>query len=326
MTFEVLCLRPEADFERAAAMPPETLAVTYRGPSDADVSLLMKKSQALIIPAVGPKLEASFFGNTELKLVQVTGAGVDRLSRPALEQLKIPVANVVGGSNKAVAEYAVSTASVLLRRFSWADAELRDGNYAAIRGRMVSDNLSGLDGLMVGIIGFGAIGAAVAEAFHNMGARICFYDPVNKDPEVAKKLNARSMSLNEVLETADVISLHLPLLPETEGLIGSSELARMKKESILIQASRGGIVNESALAHNLESGHLGGVAIDVYSTEPPAPDNPLFHLKGEASRKILFTPHIAGVTRQASTYLFRSSWENIERVLVKGEAPLNRVY
>jgi phosphoglycerate dehydrogenase-like enzyme len=326
MTFEVLCLRPEADFERADAMPPQNLAVSYRAPADADVSTLMKKSQALIIPAVGPKFETSLFENTTLKLVQVTGAGVDRLNRSALEQLNIPVANVVGGSNKAVAEYAVTTASVLLRRFSWADAEIRNGNYVAFRGQMISDKLSGLDGLLVGIVGFGAIGAAVAEAFHKMGSRICFYDPVNKDPSVGKKLNARSMSLNEVLESSDVISLHLPLLPETEGLIGHDELARMKKGSILIQASRGGIVNESALAQSLESEHLGGVAVDVYSTEPPSQDNPLLQLKGDASRKLLFTPHIAGVTRQSSAYLFRSSWENIERVLVKGEAPLNRVY
>jgi phosphoglycerate dehydrogenase-like enzyme len=326
MTFEVLCLRPEADFKRADASPPSSLSVTYRGPADPDVSSLVKKSSALIIPAVGPKLDGSLFEKTELKLVQVTGAGVDRLSRPALEALNIPVANVVGGSNKAVAEYAVTTASVLLRRFSWADAEIRSGNYASVRAQMISDNLSGLDGLMIGIIGFGAIGVAVAEAFHKMGTRICFYDPVNKESEAAKKLNAAPLSLSEVLEGSDVVSLHLPLLPETKGLIGHNELARMKKGSILIQASRGGIVNESDLAESLVSGHLGGVAVDVYSTEPPALDNPLLQLKGAASQKILFTPHIAGVTRQSSTYLFRSSWENIERVLVKGEPPLNRVY
>ena len=99
----------------------------------------------------------------------------------------------------------------------------------------------------------------------------------------------------------------------------------MKRGAILIQASRGGIVDEAALAEVLNSGHLGGAAIDVYSTEPPSSDNPLLVLSGEAARRILFTPHIAGVTRQASAFLFRSAWRNIERVLLANEPPLDRV-
>ena len=102
--------------------------------------------------------------------------------------------------------------------------------------------------------------------------------------------------------------------------------ALMKPGAVLIQASRGGVVNEEALVTHLNSGRLGGAAVDVYATEPPDPDSPLFALEGEAARRVLFTPHIAGVTRQASATLFREAWLNVERVLVKGEAPLNRVY
>jgi phosphoglycerate dehydrogenase-like enzyme len=94
----------------------------------------------------------------------------------------------------------------------------------------------------------------------------------------------------------------------------------------LIQAARGGIVDEAALAAALESGHLGGAAVDVYSVEPPGADNPLLKATGEAAARLLLTPHIAGVTRQASALLFRSAWENVERVLVRGEAPLNCAY
>jgi phosphoglycerate dehydrogenase-like enzyme len=100
----------------------------------------------------------------------------------------------------------------------------------------------------------------------------------------------------------------------------------MKPGAILIQAARGGIVDEAALAAALTSGHLGGAAVDVYATEPPAADNPLLTVTGEAAARLLLTPHIAGVTRQASALLFRSAWENVERVLVRGEAPLNRAY
>ena len=109
-------------------------------------------------------------------------------------------------------------------------------------------------------------------------------------------------------------------------MIGDRELAAMKPGAILIQAARGGIVDEAALAAQLASGHLGGAAVDVYSTEPPGADNPLLALAGEGAHRLLLTPHIAGVTRQSSAILFRSSWENVERVLVRGEPPLNRVY
>jgi phosphoglycerate dehydrogenase-like enzyme len=100
----------------------------------------------------------------------------------------------------------------------------------------------------------------------------------------------------------------------------------MKPGTVLINAARGGIVDEAALSASLASGHLGGAAVDVYSAEPPEPGNPLLALTGEAAERLILTPHIAGVTRQASAFLFRSAWDNVERVLVRGEPPLSRVY
>ena len=326
MSTDVLCLRPEADFARVDALAPATLRVIYRKPDDSELPQLMRDAAALLIPAVGPKLAPTLFERSRLKLVQITGAGIDRLDRDALVRLGIPVTNVAGGSNGAVAEYAVTTASVLLRRFAWADAEIKNGNYGGFRARMVEDNLAGLDGLRVGLVGFGAIGLAVAQAFHRMGCRICYHDPVLRDAEAAVTISAEPMTLDALLAASDVVSLHVPLLPATQGLIGERELSLMKLGAVLIQASRGGVVDEAALAARLRSGQLGGAGIDVYSNEPPAADNPLLALRGEAARRLLLTPHIAGVTRQSWTFLFRSAWQNIERVLLRGEAPLNRVY
>jgi phosphoglycerate dehydrogenase-like enzyme len=109
-------------------------------------------------------------------------------------------------------------------------------------------------------------------------------------------------------------------------MIGAQRLSLMKPGAVLIQASRGGIVQETALAAVLNSGRLGGAAVDVYSVEPPDTDNPLFALEGEAAHRVLFTPHVAGVTRQASANLFREAWANVERVLLKSEAPQSRVF
>ncbi|MBI4207092.1 MAG: hypothetical protein HY527_18880 [Betaproteobacteria bacterium] len=325
MSYDVICLRPEADFQRVGALAPQTFTITYRTPDDAGLPSLMKQARALVIPAVGPKLPAALFEGSTVKLVQVTGAGVDRLDEPALGRLGIAVANVPGGSNSAVAEYAVASASVLLRRFGWANGELRAGRYENFRKRMLADNLAGIDGLLVGVVGLGVIGLAVAQAFHAMGARICYFDPAPREPQAAAAIDARAAALDELLATSDVVTLHVPLVPATQGLIGDRQLAAMKPGAILIHAARGGIVDEAALAAHLASGHLGGAAVDVYSTEPPGADNPLFKLEGEAARRTLLTPHIAGVTRQSFANLFRAAWQNVERVL-RGEAPLNRVY
>jgi phosphoglycerate dehydrogenase-like enzyme len=323
---DVLVLRPQADFARVNALPPDTLSVSYHAPDGAEVPGLMREAQALVIPAVGPKLAPTLFEGTRLKLVQVTGAGLDRLDKAALTKAGIPVANVPGGSNSAVAEYAVSTASVLLRRFAWSDAEIKRGNYAAFRTKFMAANLAGIEGLLVGIVGFGVIGVAVAQAFAKAGCRICYYDPAPSDPKAAAAMGTQLLPLDELLQSSDIVSLHVPLLPATQGLIGASQLASMKKDAVLIQASRGGIVDEQALADSLRAGHLGGAAVDVYSTEPPTPDNPLLTLDGDAAQRLLLTPHIAGVTRQSAAFLFRSSWQNVERVLKIGAAPLHRAY
>jgi phosphoglycerate dehydrogenase-like enzyme len=326
MSTDVLCLRPEADFTRVDAPAPASLRVCYRKPDDPALADLMRATDALLIPAVGPKLVPALFEGGRLKLIQITGAGLDRLDRAALTRLGIPVANVPGGSNSAVAEYAVTVTSALLRRFAWADAEIKGGNYAAFRARMIADNLAGLEGLLVGLIGFGTIGRAVAQAFQRMGCRICYHDPAPQDATAGVALGAKPMTLDALLSAADVVSLHVPLLPATQGLIGARQLALMKPGAVLIQASRGGVVDETALAAHLRSGHLSGAAIDVYASEPPGADNPLLALDGEVARRLLLTPHIVGVTRQSSAFLFRSSWQNVERVLLRGEAPLNRAF
>jgi phosphoglycerate dehydrogenase-like enzyme len=138
-------------------------------------------------------------------------------------------------------------------------------------------------------------------------------------------MGALELPLNELLAAADIVTLHVPLLPSTESMIGEQELGRMKSGAILINAARGGIVDEAALVQCLTSGHLGGAAVDVYSIEPPAQDNPLLAAQKEIGRRLLLTPHIAGVTRQSWAFLFRSAWQNVERNLTRDEPAENRV-
>lgn len=326
MNSPVLCLRPQADFTRVGVAPPPELDVTYRAPSDAEVPALLRTSRALVMPAVGPKLDAALFADTQLELIQITGAGVDRLDRATLVQRGIAVANVPGGSNSAVAEYAVTAASTLLRRLAWCDGEIRAGNYAAFRARLLADNVGGLEGLRVGIVGLGTIGKAVARAFAAADCRIAYHDPAVTRDAHGPGFDADALALDDLLRTCDVVTLHVPLIDATRNLIDARALSLMKPDAILINAARGGVVDEAALVASLHERKLAGAAVDVYSSEPPELTNPLLAVTGEAARRLLLTPHIAGVTRQSAAFLFREAWRNVRRVLIEGQPPVDRVY
>ena len=317
----VLCLRPEADFTRVGVVPPASLDIDYLAPDDEKMPALLKRAEALVIPAVGPKLPLHLFEDTRLKLVQVTGAGVDRVDADGLRALGIALANVPGGSNEAIAEYAVACAAALLRRFTEASAEIRNGQYSDFRSRFIADNVDGLESLLVGIVGLGVIGTAVARKFKQLGCHIAFFDPAPADPQAATALEAEALGLADLFSRCDVVTVHVPLLPATTDLINADVLSKAKKGSVLIQASRGGVVNEQALAEALESGHLAGAAVDVYSSEPPTPGNPLLTLSEAAASRTILTPHVAGITRQSWALLFRTAWENVTRTVVQNQAP-----
>jgi len=325
VTSDVVCLRPEDDFLDIGVTPPEGLSIRYMGPQDSDLQQHLATARALLIPAVGPKLPAALFAGSRIRLVQVTGAGIDRLDVDAMKTMGIAIANVPGGSSAAIAEYAVSSALTLLRKTFWADGELRKGDYVNARRRMLAEYLNGLEGLTVGVVGLGVIGMTVAQTFHALGSKIVYHDPAPRDPEAVSQLSAVALPLHALLASADIVTLHVPLLPSTESLIGERELGEMKDGAILINAARGGIVDEAALVRHLINGHLGGAAVDVYSTEPPRPDNPLLSSAQDVGRRLLLTPHIAGVTRQSWVHLFRSAWQNVEQFLLHDEPPANRV-
>lgn len=326
MTLDVLCLRPERDFLAVGITPPTRLNIAYRGPADGDVPELMQTARAMVIPAVGPALDPALFHGAALRLVQVTGAGLDRVDQDTLHAEGIALANVPGGSNAALAEYVVTNALALRRGFFAASAPLRAGRYAEHRAVMVKASLCGLGGLTVGLVGLGTIGLAVAERCHQMGARIVYHDPAPpRDRDRLDAMGAQAVELAELFATADVASLHVPLIDATRNLVDAALLASMKPDAVLINAARGGIVDEAALAAAIEAGQLGGAAVDVYSTEPPAADNPLLTVSDAASARLILTPHIAGVSLQSSQFLFKNAWDNVARVLLEDLPPENAV-
>jgi len=247
----------------------------------------------------------------ELRIIAVHGAGVDQVDVAAATDAGVVVTNVPGGNANAVAELAVGLMLALVRRIpqsSW--IVQHEGKWD--EGRALGDELRGQT---LGVVGCGHVGKRVIGLARAFEMSVLAYDPLIPT-EVIQAMGARSVDLITLLQSSDVLTLHVPLTDKTRHLIGASQLALMRKGALVINTSRGPIVDETALFDALQSGHLGGAALDVLEKEPPAADNPLRSLPN-----VIITPHIAGSTHQVLTVLARTCCEEIVRIL-KGERPL----
>lgn len=243
------------------------------------------------------------------RLVQQAAVGYDIIDAQAAAELGIPVANATGYNRESVADMVVMGAIALLRNVPGGDADIRAGRWidTSVEGRE-------LGAMTVGIIGVGNIGTAVASRMRAFGCRVIYHDIAARG--VA---GAEPVSLGELLERADVITVHVPLDDTTRGLIGAAEFARMRPGAVFVNTSRGPVVDEAALADTLRSGRLRGAYLDVFETEPLPPGSPLREM-----HNVLMTPHAGAFTREAVTRLRHAVEINVRRVLA-GQAPLNVV-
>ena len=247
-----------------------------------------------------------------LKVVARMGVGLDNIDLETCKARGIEVCPAIGANAASVAEYVVATGLILLRGQALLSTHEVVGG-AWDRQRFASG--VELAGCTLGIIGFGSIGQVVARKAKAMEMKIKAYDAVIGESSPVWSGVTRT-SLEDLIAQCDIISLHCPLLPETHGLIGSAQFARMKPGAILINSARGGIVDERACASALKSGHLGGAALDTLETEPiNAATGALF----AGIDNLILTPHIAGVTKNSNKRIADVAVANVRRVL---KAPL----
>lgn len=237
-----------------------------------------------------------------LSVVAVASVGTDRIDLAAATQGGVMVINAPTGSIIAAAEHTFAMMLALLRRIPSADASLRRGDWD--KARFIGTELWHRT---LGIIGLGKIGRAVAQRAAAFEMEVLASDPFLTADQAVQHA-ATLVELPELLARADVITLHVGLAPQTRGLIGQAQIEAMKAGAVLINVARGGIVDESALAQALRDGHLAGAAIDVFSSEPMAADNPL----RDAPNTIL-TPHLGASTAEAQA---RAGVEMAEQLLL----------
>ncbi|MET1128303.1 MAG: 2-hydroxyacid dehydrogenase [Thermoproteota archaeon] len=257
-----------------------------------------------------------------VRLIQQPSTGFDHIDVDACARQGIPVANIGGANTISVAEYTVMAALALLRRLVFAHLKTSAGEWP--QWQMMEMGTYEIDGKTWGVVGLGRIGREVARRARALGARVLYYDKVRPSREVEEELGVEYAPLPKLLRESDIVSIHVPLTPETRGMIGERELRLMKPTAVIINPARGEVVDEAALAKALEEGWIAGAAVDVYSTEPPPADHPLIKLAREGKANIIVTPHIAGATTDARARIIQVTAENVVRAL-RGEKPLNVV-
>jgi phosphoglycerate dehydrogenase-like enzyme len=249
--------------------------------------------------------------NTRLKLVQLMSAGYDRFNIEGARAARLPVADNGGANAIAVAEHAIMLMLSALKHVHALDASVRAGRWRGSVGRVYE-----LYGSTVGIVGMGRIGREVAKRLSGWEANLIYYDPIQLEPDVEKRLNVRYLELDQLLRAADAVTVHVPLNARTRNLIDAESLSLMKPSAVLVNTARGGLVDEDALAVSLRDRQLLGAGLDVFSQEPIATDNPLLEF-----HNVVLTPHSAGPTWQSFPRRFANCFANIERVQ-QGKQPL----
>ena len=315
MKFKIVCLRPEKDFTDNGVNPPSNFDVVYFEKLNQSVVQSIEKADVLIIPAVGEYIDTKFFEKSSVKLIQVTGAGFDRVNEKKLRKLNINVCNVTGVNSNSVAEFCIGNTISLLRSIKKSDRLINLGKYSEVRKQIIEEKLFELHGLNACFIGLGPIGSCTADYFHKFGCKIFCNDIKPLGKEFLNSLGAKQITLEDLLKKADIVSIHLPLNESTKNLIDRKKLSLLKPNAIIINASRGGIINERDLAQALIKRTLRGVVMDVFEDEPIKENNPLINLPEDIQDNIILTPHIAGVTKQSWNYLFKESWQNVEKFL-----------
>ncbi|KAA1283442.1 MAG: lactate dehydrogenase [SAR202 cluster bacterium] len=246
------------------------------------------------------------------RLVQLLAAGYDRMNLDLLAELEIPCANNGGANSWAVADQAVLLMLAIYKQLLASDNSTREGRWAE---PITGQNTFEMADKKVGILGIGNIGRQVAKRVQGFDAKVQYFDLYPLDERTAEELNVTYVSLEELFSTSDIISCHTPLTNDTKHIVNSNTLSLMKPTAILINTSRGPVVDEEALISALQSGVIAAAGLDVFEKEPVSPDNPLLKMDN-----VVATPHMAGTTWDTWARRANFGFENMERIR-NGEAP-----
>jgi D-3-phosphoglycerate dehydrogenase len=305
-----ILLSQEIGQKAEAMLSQKAQVVIASDVSESGMIAAVRDADVLIIRANAKATWRVLKGCPELKGVVRYGIGLDNIDVVAATECNIMVANTPEAATESVAEHTILLILAVYRQLPILDKGVRKGEWETLRGLTFGE----LKGKTLGVVGMGRIGCRVAEIAHAFEMHVIGHDPYLTDDEI-KKRGAQPVSLNELLSSADCITLHVPATRETENLINEETISIMKQGAVLINVSRGIIVNESALIDALKSGHLFGAGLDVFAQEPLFTNSELLSL-----RNVVLTPHVASLTPEGKE---RMGIQAAERALtiLSGQVP-----
>lgn len=301
-----------AELIAATAPPGITTVLVHRDEPEAEQARQVAQADFVMLYRA-PLLEGVVRGARRLRMVQLLASGYDGIPLDLLHELGVACARNGGANARAVADQTVLMILALYRRLFETDREVRAGRWQA---GITGLNTFEMAGKVVGIVGLGDIGRQVARRLQAFDAQVIYCNRNRLAPALEQELGVRYAPLDELLASADVISLHAPGSADSAHLIDAAALARMKRGALLINTGRGALIDEAALLQALTSGKLGGAGLDVFEQEPVAPSNPLLALPN-----VVLSPHTAGTTADTWARRGRFAYDNIERVLA-GHPPV----
>ncbi|MDR1015001.1 MAG: 2-hydroxyacid dehydrogenase [Coriobacteriales bacterium] len=297
--------------------------VVARGTSDEDMFEAASDADFVLADAISPVSAALIDHMPKLRLIHSEGVAYNAIDLAAARRRGIPVCNCKGVNAGAVAEQAVLLMLAVLRDVLGGDRAVRQGRQIQTKERMMTEGIRELGDCKIGFLGAGDIASATMARLAAWGCEMAYYKRTPLTDEQERRLGARFEPLETMLATSDIVSLHVPVTDETQGMVDEGFLKAMCAGGILINTARGEIVDQEALAAALVSGHLAAAGLDTLYPEPVAADHPLLGLPDGASERIVFSPHVGGITEGTFYRAHRSIWENIARAIV-GE-PLRNV-
>ena len=245
---------------------------------------------------------------TKCKLIQLLSAGYDEMNLPLAEDLGIAVANNGGANRVAVAEHTLMLMLATHRRMMFYANNVKAGRWKQEQDRKI--DVFELEGKTLGLIGMGNIGRQVARRAAAFNMELQYYDKYHPlTPVEEETMGIKAVDMDTLLQTSDVVSTHVPLTRETYGMIGKRELELMKPTGVVINTSRGGVIEETALAEALISGTIAAAGLDVMEHEPPDPNAPILQIEN-----LVITPHTAGPTLESIPKRAANAFENIQHV------------
>ena len=288
-----------------AAVPPDWTVGFIAENSQAARATLIRDADIVFVMAA-PMPRELLAEARRLRFIQKLGAGLDRIDLDFCRERGIGVARLHAGNSIPVAEHTILLMLATYRQLPQIDRRTRAGTWNKEDARGTHRSLQHKK---VGLVGFGAIGKEVAKRLRALGVTILYYDPIRAPVDVEQRLGVTFSDVDALVREADIVSLHLPLLPQTKNIIDAKRIGAMKPGAVLINCARGGLVDETALAEALKSGRLFGAGIDAFSQEPPV-GNPLLDLDNT-----VVTPHLAGATLDNFANVVARSVENAKTVL-----------